>query len=230
MSKYNDYGKKLNKAMLAFREKYIKALNEVREAEKAVEESNHPGVRPYGVNGLGWDAEVADRKYKASLRLSAAKANFEKVERESVNELNQTRSDLTKNLREEVAEDTRANPDALDNNALKLLDSGIMGIDDYAGFIQKYDDNPTMLRMLSKYMKTAADGIKSDDRAGDRGRLYQMARECEEGKNSTLRTWDSLCNVVDYCSGQVHENNTPSYVQGMSERWEQLSTAAMESL
>ena len=47
-------------------------------------------------------------------------------------------------------------PLTMDSNALELLKSGVLTSDDYAAFMEKYDSNPTMLKLLAHYAAEAA--------------------------------------------------------------------------
>lgn len=67
-------------------------------------------------------------------------------------------------------------------------------------------------------------------KAKDRGALYNLVAVCEQGQGRTMRAWDDLSKIVDYCSGQAHGRpGSPSYVIAMGKWWEELTTEAVES-
>lgn len=68
-------------------------------------------------------------------------------------EFNRRRAELRAALEHEVHSGTLASPDAVDPNGLELLKSGILSADDYYSLVDKYDDNPTMLRLVAKLRK-----------------------------------------------------------------------------
>lgn len=142
--------------------------------------------------------------------------------------MNRQRAELRAGLQKELRADGAASPDAIDGNALELLKSGIMTPDDYYALLDKYDNNPTMLRMIGKYAQDAADDM-TDDRAA-RGALLQVSQACKDGQSSVMRTWDGLSQIVDYCSGQAHgRKGSPGYVISMGKWWEQLAGESVEN-
>lgn len=92
---------------------------------------------------------------------------------------------------------------------------------------QLHSPNPTMLRLVARYAREAADDME----AKDRGALYQLAQECENGQGQTLRAWDSLSHIADYCSGQAIEGrrDAPDHIVSMGKWWEQLSSETVEN-
>ena len=115
----------------------------------------------------------------------------------------------------------RVEPESIDQNGLDLLKSGILTPDDYFGLLDKYNDNPTMLRFVAKYAKETADTM--DDPAGRRT-LYMLCQQCRNGQGEIMRSWDALSSIADYCSGQVHgQGDAPAYIETMSRRWEELT-------
>ena len=86
-----------------------------------------------------------------------------------------------------------------------------------------------MLRFVAKYAKEAADDMDSTQ-AKDRGALYQLAQVCSQGQGRTMRAWDDLSRIADYCSGQTrNRRDTPTHTISMGQWWEQLSGEAVEN-
>lgn len=91
------------------------------------------------------------------------------------------------------------------------------------------DDNPVMLRFVAKYAKEAADDMDSTQ-AKERGALYHLAQVCSQGQGRTMRAWDDLSRIADYCSGQSRaRRDTPAHTVSMGQRWEQLSGEAVNN-
>lgn len=125
--------------------------------------------------------------------------------------------------------DGTANPDAVDNNGLEILKSGILSADEYAAFAEKYDNNPTMLRFVAKYAREAADAMKEDPKA--RATLNSVAMACQDGRSAPLRAWDDLSKICDHCSGQSRKGVTerPEHVLAMGAHWAELSAEAIQN-
>lgn len=220
-TKYNHYARDLQTAFLAARKEYADAYEKLQKAEADRAEASRWREEKY----IG---ENAARKARAEVDYLAAKAEFDAANNRVWGELNRQRAELRAGLQKELRADGAASPDAIDGNALELLKSGIMTPDDYYALLDKYDNNPTMLRMIGKYAQDAADDM-TDDRAA-RGALLQVSQACKDGKSNVMRTWDGLSQIVDYCSGQAHgRKGSPGYVISMGKWWEQLAGEAVEN-
>ena len=123
---------------------------------------------------------------------------------------------------EAVSQDRTASPDAVDEKALALLNSGIMDVRDFYSMEEKYSDNPTMLRLLGQYARKIAEGTDID--RSDRGALYMLADRCKNAQGGVVNNWDALSKIADYCSGQSRERrDSPAHTVNMGNLWEQLS-------
>ena len=118
----------------------------------------------------------------------------------------------------------------MDTNALELLKSGAMSVDDFRHFEKKYANNHTMLKLLSGYAKQHAEGL--EDKVG-RLRLGELAKRCSNSGTAELNAFDDLVLVARYCSGrggsQRHAFEADAARSMMSE-WEKLSEAPMQKL
>lgn len=121
-------------------------------------------------------------------------------------------------LEKAVRANSAANPDAVDANALELMKSGILTDDDYFSLAEKYDSNPTMLRLIAKWAKGTADDKGADSKM--RGALYMLADQCRNGKNSIMRNFDDLCRISDYCSGRAGGRYNSDHAATMAGKWE----------
>ena len=169
------------------------------------------------------------QRQRAELKYQQAELDFKEAEARIWPEFNRRRSELRSQLEREVRGDGLADPDAVDLNGMKLLESGELSVDDYYSLVARYDDNPTMIRFVAKYAKEAADDMDSTQ-AKDRGALYQLAQVCSQGQGRTMRAWDDLSHIVDYCSGQTrNRRDTPTHTISMGKWWEQLSGEIVEN-
>lgn len=210
MSKYNRFAKDLDAAFRAARQEYKDAWDKFQAAKDA--------------RKMAGDNEM--ERQRIELKYQEAELSFKEVEARTWPEFNRRRAELRAALEHEVRSGILASPDAVDPNGLELLKSGILSADDYYALVDKYDDNPTMLRLVAKYAREAADDME----AKDRGALYQLAQVCENGQGQTLRAWDSLSHIADYCSGQAIEGrrDAPDHIVSMGKWWEQLSSETIE--
>ena len=213
MSKYNHFAKDLDAAFKAARQEYVEAWNKLQEAEDARRTTS------------GGDLE----RQRAELKYRDAELVFKEAEARIWPEFNRRRTELRASLERDVRNGGLANPDAVDLNGMKLLESGTLSVDDYYSFVERYDDNPTMLRFVAKYAKEAADDMDSTQ-AKDRGALYHLYQVCSQGQGRTMRAWDDLSRIADYCSGQSRERrDRPTLTISMGKKWEQLSGEAVEN-
>ena len=62
--------------------------------------------------------------------------------------------------------------------------------------------------------------------------LFCLARDCSRGMGTTLRAWDEIIGVANYCSGRGgngQRRDSPGVTLSMGEWWEQLSGDFVES-
>ena len=211
MSKYNSYARDLDASFKAARQEYVEAWNKLQTAKEA--------------RGNGG----AMASQRAELRYQQAEMDFKEADARIWPKFNGLRADLRAALERDVRGENLASPDAVDHSGLELMKSGILSADDFYSLAEKYDDNPTMLRFVAKYAKEAADDMDST-RAKDRGALYQLAQVCGQGQSRTMREWDDLSKIADYCSGQTrNRRDTPTHTISMGKWWEQLSGEIVEN-
>ena len=211
MSKYNSYARDLDASFKAARQEYVEAWNKLQAAKEA------------RANG------GAMARQRAELRYQQAEMDFKEADARIWPKFNGLRADLRAALERDVRGGNLASPDAVDHSGLELMKSGILSADDFYSLAEKYDDNPTMLRFVAKYAKEAANDMDST-RAKDRGALYQLAQVCGQGQSRTMREWDDLSKIADYCSGQTrNRRDTPTHTISMGKWWEQLSGEIVEN-
>lgn len=98
---------------------------------------------------------------------------------------------------------------------------------DYAAFAEKYDGNPTMLRLIAARAHAAAESAEPKERAA----LNQVYSDCKDGNGAIMRLWDDISHVANRCSGQRYEgcNDSPAVIVEMGEKWEELSANVIEN-
>ncbi len=217
MSKYNQYAQHLDTAFKMAREEYMNAWNKLQAAQKANTDAQAWRAETYrGENDL--------RRQRARAQLLEAEHTFRATESRVWAEFDRQKEAIRRELESDVRASSTVDPDAIDANALELLKSGILTADDVFSLVNKYDANVTMLRLISKHAKELADDKNTD--AKTRGQLYVLCSQIGNGKNSTMRNFDDLVEISNYCSGRGGggtQRTTPAHTTAMSQKWEQLS-------
>ena len=211
MSQYNKYAQRLDTAFKTAREEYMEAWNQLQAAQKA------------NTDAQAWRAET----YRGENDLEA-EHTFRAAESRVWAEFDRQKDAIRRDLESKVRASSTVDPDAIDANALELLKSGILTADDVFSLVDKYDSNITMLRLISKTAKELADDKNTD--AKTRGQLYVLCSQIGSGKNSTMRNFDDLVEISNYCSGRGGggtQRTTPAHTVAMAGKWEELSGNAV---
>lgn len=213
MSQYNHFARDLDTAFKAARSEYTAAYNAVEAARQAVT-----------------DAGTDDMKKQiAALQLREAESKLTREAARIWSGFDAKAADYRRALEKEVQQSNLADPAAVDNNALELMKTGVLSADDYYNFADKYDGNPTMLKLVGYYAKEAAEN--AEDRK-DKVALLVLAQDCAKGIGKTMKAWDNLITAANYCSGRGSsgiKRNAPGHVISMGEWWEQLSGGILEN-
>lgn len=213
MSKYNSYARNLDAAFRAAIDEYTAVYNELTKAKE-------------NASAAGLDAV---KQQIATLQLQEAEKKMRQEAARIWTEFDAKAADLRRALEKEVQTSNLADPSAIDSNAVELMKTGVLTVDDYFGFADRYDGNPTMLKLIGHYAKEAADS--ADDRK-DKVALTVLAQDCAKGTGKTLKAWDSMMTAANYCSGRGGSGNrrtTPGVTLSMGEWWEQLSGEIIEN-
>ena len=221
MSKFNTYARRLDEAFKEARSEYNAAFCALQEAQQVSRDAN--AWRP------GDSAEEKQvRTARAALKLHDAEAAFNEVSARVWDNFKTTRRTIRAELEQEVRAANLANPDAIDNNALELLKTGILSPSDYSAFMERFDGNATMLKLIGHY---AAEAAKTTDSRREAAALNAIALDCQSGEGAVMRAFDDLCTVSDYCRGERHEGDRirPEHTSIMSEKWDDLAGEAVES-
>ena len=223
MSQYNKYAQRLDTAFKTAREEYMEAWNKLQAAQKANTDAQAWRAETYrGENDL--------RRQRARAQLLEAEHTFKAAESRVWAEFDRQKEAIRRDLESEVRATSTVDPDAIDTNALELLKSGILTADDIFSMVDKYDSNLTMLRLISKTAKELADD-KSIDSA-TRGQLYTLCNRIRNGRNSTMRNFDDLVEISNYCSGRGGggtQRTAPAHTVAMAGKWEELASTAVEN-
>lgn len=224
MSQYNKYAQRLDTAFKTAREEYMEAWNQLQAAQKANTDAQAWRAETYrGENDL--------RRQRAKAELLEAEHTFKATESRVWAEFDRQKEEIRRDLESEVRATSTVDPDAIDTNALELLKSGILTADDIFSMVDKYDSNITMLRLISKTAKELADDKQHTD-AKTRGLLYTLCNQIGNGKNSTMRNFDDLVEISNYCSGRGGggtQRTTPAHTVAMAGKWEELASTAVEN-
>ena len=224
MSQYNKYAQRLDTAFKTVREEYMEAWNQLQAAQKANTDAQAWRAETYrGENDL--------RRQRAKAELLEAEHTFKATESRVWAEFDRQKEAIRRDLESDVRASSTVDPDAIDANALELLKSGILTADDIFSMVNKYDSNLTMLRLISKTAKELADDKQHTD-AKTRGLLYTLCNQIGNGKNSTMRNFDDLVEISNYCSGRGGggtQRTTPAHTVAMAGKWEELASTAVEN-
>lgn len=222
MSKYNTYARQLDAAFRSARDEYAAAYDNLVQARRA--DTDAKAWRP---NDTAEDKQL--RTATAALDLSKAEAEFKIADGRIWSEFDMKCKELHKELEKDVQKNSLANPDAIDANALELLKSGALTVEDYYSFAERYESNATMLRVISKY---ALDASENADDAKSAAALRILSDNCKTGMGTVLRAWNELEGVASYCSGRGGGSRAaidPTHIISMGKWWEELAGQAIEN-
>ena len=212
-TKYNHFAKELDAAFRTARSEYAAVYDELTKAKE-------------NASAAGLDAV---KKQIATLQLQEAEKKMRQETGRIWSVFDAKAAELRSALEKEVQTSNLADPSAIDSNAVELMKTGVLTVDDYFGLADRYGENPTMLKLIGHYAKEAADS--ADDRK-DKVALTVLAQDCAKGTGKTLKAWDSMMTAANYCSGRGGSGNrrpTPGVTLSMGEWWEQLSGEIVEN-
>lgn len=221
MSRYNTYARQLDAAFKTARDEYAEAYSSLEQARQA------------GTDAKAWrpNDNEEDKRLRiatAGLELNKADAAFKLAEARIWPEFDAKCKELRRELEKDVQKNSLANPDAIDANALELLKSGALTVEDYYSLAERYDGNSTMLRVISKYALDASENAADTDAVA----LRILSDNCKAGMGTVLRAWNELEGVASYCSGRGGSSRTaidPTHIISMGKWWEELAGQAIEN-
>lgn len=167
------------------------------------------------------------RTTRAALKLHDAEAIFNEVSARVWDNFKATRRTIRAELEQAVRAANIANPDAIDNNALELMKTGVLSPADYSAFMERFDSNHTMLKLVGHY---AAEAAKTTDSRREAAALNAIALDCQSGEGAVMRAWDSISAISDSCGdGDGYRRKSPGVIVSMSEKWDDLAGEAVEN-
>lgn len=159
MSKFNTYAKELDTvARDAFGE-----LNEAKTALDRATEKRNAYPEKHGIV----NAEYAAKSARAKADYVEARDKYDVLRRSLPESCNGKIEGIRERLEKSLAAHYEKKPEAIDANALALLQSGVLRPDDYANLFNRYvkESNFTMLALVGKCAADAAIPIAERDGA-----------------------------------------------------------------
>lgn len=222
MSKYNTYAQQLDAAFKTARDEYAEAYSSLEQARQA-----DTDAKAWKPNDNEEDKRL--RIATAELELNKADAAFKIAEARIWPSFDAKCKELRRELEKDVQKNSLANPDAIDANALELLKSGALTVEDFYSLSERYESNTTMLRVISKY---ALDASENADDTKDAAALRILSDNCKTGMGTVLRAWNELEGLAGYCSGRGGSRNAPTspdFAISMGKWWEELAGQSIEN-
>lgn len=211
MSKYNSYARRVDEHAKENFAAFLKVKGEFEAAEKHYKANQRP-------KGL-WvtDAENIARAAHAEADYHEKKAAYEAAKRafaSSADKITEIRAELQRLIEADLS----ANPDHLDNNTMELLKSGILKPEEYARLLDRFSDNPTMIRMIGRYADECAKNSQLP--IADRNAYHAAAHAARNANyGDRLEAMDSLAYAYSRCI------NNPALIS----RWDELTSTVMET-
>lgn len=217
MSKLSKYAREVEKAFKEAREEYMKAF---RAWEVAKANADFAEVKRYESEG-----EKREGIMRAQLELQRAEVDFQGVKiGGSWKVFEDKLRAIDTECRKAIAEEYSLKPEDIDENALKLIESGIATSDDMRRLADQFENNATMRRLIAKYAKEGADKANTKEEAEG---LRVLAHQCGGEKADAIERWENFVGTARRLSGQSHEDNpSPRYVENISHQWEALVNTA----
>ena len=216
MSKFNDYGKKVD----AIAKEAFKKYREAEAAYKRAEDQQRKYPQRQGMV----DAEYAAKAARAYADFTQAKADMKRA-KEEFSAHNAEIAALRKQLVADLDAHYAADPAALDGNTLELLKSGVLKPAEYSRMMDQAQSsgNHTMARMIAKYAGDAAASMgkqygDNDTRARELRAISYRAND-NNGAN-TLAQFELLADVFNRAT-----NNS-----GMIDHWDELTATTIDSM
>ena len=131
-------------------------------------------------------------KAAAEAACTAAERVYSAVVTDTDATLNTGRAALRMELKADIHKRSLANPGDVISAAITLLDSGIMTADDLLALADRYNDNPTMLRLIMPRARQAMCTANTTRDHAERDALDQVIDRCLGYLNADLIAFDRL--------------------------------------
>lgn len=215
MSNYNNLARALDSAYKAARDEYAAGYQKKELAKETLKDKQAAFK-----NGKASELDVN----RAKLAVNEAEDEFREMSARVWKDFKRYRDDLRDNLERNITANTTARPEDVDNNALELMKSGVLTSSDYVAFANKYDGNQTMLNLIGRYAKEAADATTGADATTLRG----VVAACQNPKTAILQKWDEIAEAQNRFCGD-RDNASPEVVISMGKKWDELLGEAIAS-
>lgn len=215
MSNYNHLARALDSAYKAARDEYAAGYQKKELAKETLKDKQAAFK-----NGKASELDV----HRAKLAVNEAEDEFREMSARVWKDFKRHRDDLRDTLETNLTASTTARPEDVDNNALELMKSGVLTPSDYVAFAEKYDGCQTMLNLIGRYAKEAADATTGADAATLRG----VVVACQNPKTAILQKWDEIAEAQNRFCGD-RDNVTPQTVISMGEKWDEVLGDAIAS-
>lgn len=193
MSRWNNYAKVLNNTFADYRKEYAAAYDRVAAAKRKAD--SYTENRPFTTYDL--------QKQAAAAEYQEAQRAFRNESRSICERYSAAVDQLMGRFREAVEKEFSVRPEFIDQNAMELLKSGIMGVADYESMLSRYSDNPTMLRLIGKYANEEAEKSDTADRQSFRAIAINAGTE-QGGRSFPLsRTWQEQARAISAAISRV---------------------------
>lgn len=222
MSKYTSYARALDEAFRSAREKYGALVAALDSAQAAFDSANRWYPETY--NG-----EREAKKARAHAALIEAQGALQRRGAAIWEEFAARRDQIGRELSAAVKSGNMAKPEEIDAAGLELLKSGVLSGEEMQELAKKYDDNPTMLKLIAKYAidRTSDAGLD----ATERGMMYAIADRCRTGRGAVMSNWEQLVTLANYHSGGGADGmrkREPHHAVTLAAEWENIGGSFIE--
>lgn len=211
---FTDYLKDLEKTYKVAREQYDGIIDTYKEAEEAYKHTMH------STNKTALDKQEAEVMFKRATEALT-------IARQAIQNDYRARSQETREaLKAHLDEFYDIDASKIDQDALSLIDRGIMSANELNKFAGKYKGNPTMIKLISQHAEKRA-GELDRDTTEYKGfmSLYTHINKNMSNGDRELNAYDSL-----YALGERCLSDNESVSTGFAKKYDELATSAYESI
>lgn len=185
---------KLDRAMKKARAEHKAAIAKLNEAQDKVAACRNYSDR---------DAEQHLKKMQAQYELNHEKDTFKQTVNSIWSEFDSTAAQARRELLNALEDADTLHAADLDTAAVALLNSGTMRPKDYQAMAADFSENATVLALVRKAAKEAADKMISADQSEARSALYAVAREAQTSGQTLVKEFDSLLSAARIAAGRT---------------------------
>lgn len=217
MSRFNNYARQIDQIAQTAFGAYQKAEAALKDAEEM--------ARKYPERSSLASPDYQRKAARAKANLIEAQ-NAMKAAKDGLQGHESKLAALRRALATEIDEAYSADPTKIDENTIRLLESGILRAGEYSRLLKQAQEagNSTMMRLIGK---AAFD--KAEAEAKDGGQYTDTVKELRMVYNaSKATTGDEYLQKFDYLSEVFSRaTNTPA-LAGVPDRWSKLTQAVIE--